>query len=372
MSDLHHNYNFSFERRGIHLNRKERFMAALKIQPVDRVPMFDFLFQKPLYEKLIGHRPDDYNSGDAIACALALDHDAVWIPFGTPDGYQNQYLDEDTYIDEWGTTYKQNFASWPIDAPVDYPIKSREDLEAYRPPDPTLPGRTIELENVRQIDSDSIAIMSSALGPFTVAWLLMGYEAICYALYDDPNILIDIFKFAVDYGKEVARRCIEIGCDVFAIADDLGDSNREFLKKDHFNKYVLPYIADLAEYVNKLGVPVFLHCCGHFKNYLEGLAQTKIAAIHPLQRTAGMDLQWVKENYGKRFCIVGNIDSSYTLPFGSLSDIEAEVEEAINIAAPGWGYVLASDHSLHDGIPVENIIKMFKVGTEYGKAIYKK
>ena len=39
-------------------------------------------------------------------------------------------------------------------------------------------------------------------------------------------------------------------------------------------------------------------------------------------------------------------------------------------AAPGGGYVLASDHSLHDGIPVENIITLFEVGAEYGRAIY--
>jgi hypothetical protein len=46
--------------------------------------------------------------------------------------------------------------------------------------------------------------------------------------------------------------------------------------------------------------------------------------------------------------------------------VAAEVREAIDIAAPGSGYVLASDHSLHDGIPVENIVTMFRTGLEYG------
>ena len=94
--------------------------------------------------------------------------------------------------------------------------------------------------------------------------------------------------------------------------------------------------------------------------------QTKIAAIHPLQRTAGMDLRWVKEHYGRRFCIIGNVDSSRTLPFGTPEQVAAEAREAIDIAAPGGGYVLASDHSLHDGIPVENIRTLFRVGREYG------
>jgi hypothetical protein len=46
------------------------------------------------------------------------------------------------------------------------------------------------------------------------------------------------------------------------------------------------------------------------------------------------------------------------------------VREAIETAAPGGGYVLASDHSLHDGIPVENIRRMFAVGRAYGGGFY--
>ena len=88
------------------------------------------------------------------------------------------------------------------------------------------------------------------------------------------------------------------------------------------------------------------------------------------QQPLYMDLRYVKERYGDRFCIIGNIDSSRTLPYGTPDEVAAEVREAIDIAAPGGGYVLASDHSLHDGIPVENILTMFRVGAEYGREFY--
>jgi uroporphyrinogen decarboxylase len=352
------------------MNRKERFLTALRVGQPDRVPLFDFLFQEPMYETLIGHRPGVYNARDAIACALALDHDGLWLPFGGYSGFQPQFLDTNVYVDEWGTTYKHNESAWPIDAPVDYPLKSRADLAKYRPPDPTLSGRTAEIELALSIDHDNLAIMPGVTGPFTTCWLLMGYEAISYALYDDPEMLTEVFRISNEYNKEAARRCVQAGCDALVLADDLGDSRNGFMKLDHFREYLFPYIAELAEYIDNLGVPVFLHCCGHFKPYLPDLAQTKITAIHPLQRTAGMDLRWVKEHYGQRFCIVGNIDSSRTLPFGTPADVAAEVHEAIDIAAPGGGYVLASDHSLHDGIPVENIVEMFRVGREYGERFY--
>ena len=63
------------------MKRKERFMAAVKLQKPDRVLMFDFLFQQPMYEKLIAHKPDTYYGSEAVKCAFALDHDGVWLPF---------------------------------------------------------------------------------------------------------------------------------------------------------------------------------------------------------------------------------------------------------------------------------------------------
>jgi uroporphyrinogen decarboxylase len=79
-----------------------------------------------------------------------------------------------------------------------------------------------------------------------------------------------------------------------------------------------------------------------------------------------MDLALVKKKYGDKICIVGNIDSSRTLPFGTPEQIEAETLAALRIAAPGYGYILASDHSLHDGIPVKSILQMFDVARKHG------
>ena len=352
------------------MKRKDRFFKALNLEQPDRVPMFDFLFQKPLYRVLIGREPDGYNGKDAVKCALALNHDAVWLPFGGFSGYRPKFLSYNIYQDEWGTTYQKNTSSWPIDAPIAYPIQSRADLVKYCPPDPTLPGRTAEIEAAKNVNNDDIALLGGTTGPFTTAWLLMGYENIGYALYDDPDLLLEVFKISNEFNKEAARLSVQAGCMGIWVSDDFGDSQRGLLRIDHFQKYVLSSFAELVEYVANLGVPVLLHSCGHITDYLDDLAQTKISAIHPLQRTAGMNLRQIKEKHGKRWCIIGNIDSTKTLPFGTPEDVEIEVKEAIDIAAPGGGYVLASDHSLHDGIPVENIIKMFRVGTEYGKLVY--
>jgi uroporphyrinogen decarboxylase len=348
------------------MTRSERFLKALKHQKTDQLPMFDFLFQQTLYKALTGVFPKEYNGYDAVKCALALDHGGVWIPFGGFSGMQPKFLEENVYVDEWGTTYKKNDSSWPIDAPVDYPIKSREDLKRYKSPDPTLPGRDEQIRIAVGMDNDNIAILGGVGGPLTTAWLLLGFEKICYALYEDPDLIKEVLKISNAYFKVAAHRSVEAGCVGMWVSEDMGDSHSAFFSNDDFRALFLPFLNELVDYVDSLGVPVLLHSCGNINAYLDDLAQTKISAIHPVQRTAGMDLKHVKEKYGDRFCIIGNIDSSTTLPFGSVSDVVAETKEAIDIAAPGGGYILASDHSLHDGIPVENIVKMFETGRQYG------
>jgi uroporphyrinogen decarboxylase len=263
--------------------------------------------------------------------------------------------------------------SWPIDSPISYPITSREDFEKYRCPDPLLPGRDLDLKQTIANNAEyQLAITCGIQGPLTTAWLLMGFENIAYTLYDDPDLLESVFAMSNEFFKKAAKIAVECGIDGIWVSEDFGDSNSVFFRKELYLKHFYPYFKDIVDYVDSLGVPALLHSCGCITEYLDLIADTKVKSVHPLQRTAGMDLRQFKKDWGKRFAIIGNIDSSRTLPYGSPEDVRAEVRQAIADAAPGGGYILASDHSLHDGISVENIAAMVDEGLKAGTAIYRK
>jgi len=83
---------------------------------------------------------------DALKCAHYLGLDGLWIPFGGLIGNNSKRIASDKYIDEWGTTFKKNKNSWPIDGPMDYPIKTRNDLTNYSPPSPDSESRLTEMK----------------------------------------------------------------------------------------------------------------------------------------------------------------------------------------------------------------------------------
>jgi len=349
---------------------KDRFIAALKRQPVDRVPLYDFLLQKPLFTQVIGRTPDAYNARDAVDLSVALGLDGVWIPFGTPSAWSAEKISDKVYKDEWGTTFEKDDAAWPIDAPVGFPLQGREDLAHYTPPDPLAAGRLDEIHQAVAINQalgdKAVAILGGVTGPLTVSWFLTGYENICLKLYDDPQFLEDLAAISVDFCLKAVSRMAKAGVDAMILSDDYGASAQGLIRSTHFKAIYKPALKKIVDCIKAQNLPVFMHCCGRIYDYLDDLVEIGIDAYHPLQRTAGMDLARVKQEYGDRICLIGNIDSSRTLPFGSMAQIEAETREALRIAAPGYGYILASDHSLHDGIPVPNILLMFETARKYG------
>jgi hypothetical protein len=230
---------------------KDRFLAAMLRKPVDRVPLFDFLFQKPLFTQTIGRTPEAYNARDAMDLTVALGLDGVWIPYGCYSGWSPETLSENVYKDEWGTTFEKTEFAWPIDAPIAYPLKSRDDLVGYTPPDPNSEGRLDDIHTAvamnKALDDKAVAVLGGVGGPLTTAWVLVGYEQMCLSTYDDPGFLERVTQLAVDFGLPAITRMAEAGVDGIVIGDDLGSSAGGLFRPAQFRTLFKPALKKLID-----------------------------------------------------------------------------------------------------------------------------
>jgi uroporphyrinogen decarboxylase len=349
---------------------KERFITALKGGLPDRLPIFDFIDSPSFIERVIGRKPEDYVAQDIMEVTLKYGFDGAFIGYGGFGGYdtKDEYvLDENHYRDEWGTVYHKTEYSWPIDAPIDFPVKDWNDLKKYKLPDPELPERMDEIVIAQRLGGDEVAIVGGVQGPLTTAILISGLTNIFTKIVDDPTFVAEIFKMSNAYFKVAVNKMVEAKVDVICIPEDLGYASGPFFSVAHFRKLLLPFIEELFDAAISQGVPTFLHCDGNINAYLDDLLAIGFNGLHPIQRTACMSMNTVREKSKDKLCLIGNVDSSHTLVFGNKNEIIQQTLEVIRDGALYGAMILASDSDIRDEMPYEKVDLMFRTGLDYGK-----
>jgi len=97
------------------------------------------------------------------------------------------------------------------------------------------------------------------------------------------------------------------------------------------------------------------------------IVDTGVDGLNPMEPIAGMDIGKIKQRYGKRLCLIGNIDCAYILSEASTSEVEAAVKECILRASAGGGHIISSSNAIHSSVKPENYRTMIAATKKYGR-----
>ncbi len=350
------------------MTSRERFVTALGGGTPDRVPVFDFLFSPRLQKELLGYTTELYDGESQVKLAALLGLDAQFIPVNGYCGFEDEpHPVGSHYKDEWGITYIKN--GWPVMLQTDVPVKDRQDWKNYRMPPASTPTRVKMIREAVKANEPRLAIIAGFLGPFTMMyWYLTDLATLSLLVYDDPALIDEMNAAYVKWTLDSVKVAWDAGgIDAFAIADDWGGSTGLLMSPPHLRRFFVKPFAEIVQGMRRYGVPVMMHNDGNLWEVLDDLVASGINAFHPVERAAGMDLAKVKAKYGTRLCPIGNINNKTTMVSGTPEDVRREALECIRIAGPGGGYVLATDHSLHDDIPLANIRAYIETAKEHGR-----
>jgi uroporphyrinogen decarboxylase len=349
---------------------RERFLTAINGGTPDRVPIFEHLFSRNLLKEQLGYSTELYDGRAQTKLAAKLGIDCIWTPLNGFCGIEEVvHQENEIYKDEWGITYKKN--GWPIIAQIDTPIKSREDWEKYSLPKVDTPARLKILKETVNANEEDLAVVLGLLGPFTMmTWYFMDFENFSLSLFMDPDLIHEMVNAFVEWSLASAKIAVDSGgVDVFQISDDWGGMNGLMISPEHFGEFFMKPFTKLVQGMKALGKPVLMHNDGQIWDVLDDLVATGINGYHPVEKAAGMDLKIVKEKYAGKICPVGNVNNKTTMVTGTPEEVVAEVKECIKIAAGGGGYIIATDHSLHDDIPSENVHVFIETVHKYGRYV---
>jgi uroporphyrinogen decarboxylase len=334
------------------MSHRERVNAALRRQVPDKVPHCELAISRQFAERLMGwpipergpggYKDAPFTVAEAQEVAAALGHDNVVYTLKAPI-YAVETVSPDGRV-----------------AYGDGHIHTAADLALVDLPDPYDDALFDGAEAFAQGKGEYSAWFATRIGIFST-WLSMGLENFSIALYEDLPLVERLLDIYVDWSVAVAERVCRLGFDVYASTDDIAFNTAPFFSPTVFRELVAPRYERIGK---ALSIPWVAHSDGNVAPFLDDIVKVGVAGVHPMEKGA-IDIRWVKQTYGDRLCILGNVDMNL-LSIGSVEAVERETRELIRDVAPGGGYILTSGNSLASYCNVDNVRAMSSAANQYG------
>jgi uroporphyrinogen decarboxylase len=325
----------------------ERVMAAFRREEPDRVPIFEPMIDP----KVVGAILPGGTYADLVD---VLDIDCALTP--TPSKMYNLEFvghrdDMRIYRSEWGEL--RAATAEMITIPIEYPIKTPADWEAFRVPDADRPGRLDDLTALVKRFKGRRAVGCHLHDSFTYPSYLFGMS--------------DLFMAACTaHCVRMVELAVKAGADFIMFGDDVGGKSGPMMSPAHYQEFFLPGLAAVVAKAHEHGAFVLKHTDGNVDRLLDMFAEVEIDAFHPSDPSAGMEITDVKRRYGDRFTVAGGIDTGDPLSHWTVEELVAEVRRRIRELAPGGGWMIASSNSVHSSVRPENYQALVMATRTYG------
>ncbi len=340
------------------MGHRERVHAALRGEPVDRVPV-----------ALWRHFPNDDTRAETLAARVVefqnkFDFDFVKV---TPaSGFPAEL---------YGATFQDGQNREGTRAYITRPVNALDDWEKITPLDATNPVFVRELaalkiirdklgasvaasqgtpESSREESSPrdaapDIPILQTIFSPLNTAYNLAG-ERMFEDLREHPDVLHRALSALTETTARFAVESLHAGADAIFFATQM--ATRKYFKEKEFREFGEPYDLQVLNAILAANPDfILLHIHG-VDIYFDLLAKYPVDAINWHDRRTKPSLKEARSKF--RGALVGGIDEWNTLAAKSREDVISEVRDAI-AQTSGRGFILAAGCVIPVDTPEENI-----------------
>lgn len=211
----------------------------------------------------------------------------------------------------------------------------------------------------------TVSVHGEIFSPFTQLMELFGYQQALLYLMDEPArceaILAAYTQGAADLGQRQAQR----GVDAVLISSAFAGGG--FISPRQYERFVLPYEAELVRRIRRQAVPVYTHTCGDIGDRLELIVATGIDGIDTLDPPplGSVDLQDAKRRVGEKIFFKGNVDPVNTLLKRSREEVRRDALWRLKVGSPGSGYILSSACSVAPRVTPQNLTVLVDAADQF-------
>jgi uroporphyrinogen decarboxylase len=333
---------------------EERVLRTLERKDVDQVPTFEWLIDEKVMNALApGKNYEEF--------CYEFDIDAICVDVN----YTKEKIADDKIKDEWGMIKKDTGEAHSF--PIDGPIRTMEDLEAYTPPSPYSPGRFKDVERAVAEHKGKKAVILHLNDVFSIPSRMMPFDDFMMATVMDPDLVMGLIEMSVDTNLKLAEEAVKKGIKIIYTGDDYAYNTGPMMSPDMFREMFYPGLKKVMQGYKDMGLYVIKHTDGNIMPILDMILDSGIDCLDPIDPIAGMDLASLMEKYGSNVCFKGNVDCAHTLTFKSVEETIAETKYCLDVGMKHKGYFLSSSNSIHSEVKPENYKAMLETVRTYGR-----
>ena len=354
------------------MTARQRIEATLRGEIPDRVPVFDLIQNIPLIEHVTGENVTPAN-GLELLCRTIGDRLDITRGIAAP-------AEEKTFRGEDGFVYKQEWwTTWLIERPftdvagaLDYIRRNTEELYDRHPGDMwTFAGkgnvwghssrspREQFLELQDKVGENTVIFPNESPEGLDTAHIRLGLQLFSYAYAENPELVSDWLE-ALNWAE--IQRVHETAdpelSPVALVYADQADKNRTIFSPAFLRREFFPRLRKLVAAWQSHGIKVIFHSDGNLWQILDDFKAAGIDGLNPLEPLSHMYAGDIRRSYPD-WILMGGIDASALLPFGTEDQVRDSVRNTIRDAGARGRLWLGSSTEIHPAIPVNNVLAMW-------------
>ena len=348
----------------LHYDRSDvnRLLKAMRHQEADRIPHLEFWVTSQSVFEYVLEKPLDYAIVDAALGGQSItpeDH----VEFAGRLG-----MDAVVCNFNWRPNNVMRMASDGTEHYVDGSIKRDSDLPNLDPPT-SIDAQLRYLERyLKGAQGTGVGVFANFTSFFDSAMLAVGVSDSFLMFYDNRPFLETLMDILLAHQEQVMQAV----CDEFAnelafilVNDDIAHNAGLMINPRMFLEIFPQRMKRLIAPAKAAGKLVAYHTDGKMDKIFPILDDVGFDIVHPIEPESN-DIFAVKQQWGQRFTLVGNIPT-VLLAYGPVEEIEERVKLYCQTMGPGGGYVLGSSTSIMEGIPPQNFVAMTRAAHKYGR-----
>jgi len=196
--------------------------------------------------------------------------------------------------------------------------------------------------------------------PFSLASMVRGSQELMTDLLMDTEGVHRLLEYTTEAGLQFIRLMAETGAHMVSNGDSV--AGPEMIPPEFYREFAFPYEKKLVDEAHRLGLSYTLHVCGDTEVILEDLVKTGADALELDYLT---DIQKIYEHCHATTLMIGNLDPSGVLNFGSPELVKQKTLELLDIYQDSPRLMINAGCAIPPDTPPENIRAMIETTHQY-------